>query len=115
MLLNNLTMFLRYDKMCATLLTELDDGRYVNVPTTGRDDDQYVTFLQLDETKIATIPRNNRTSFQIISVKLKWFVKYDVNIVVLYKLCQEFGDNMDCNHLRSHCISLRYKLFETLD
>ena len=27
----NLTMFLRYNKMCVTFLTELDDGRYVNV------------------------------------------------------------------------------------
>ena len=40
-LLNNLTMFLRYDKMCVTLLTERDDGRYVNV-------------LKLDETTIGT-------------------------------------------------------------
>ena len=51
---NNLTMFLRYDKMCVTLLTELDDGRYVNVPATGRDDDRYVIFLQLHETTIGT-------------------------------------------------------------
>ena len=36
--------------------SELDDGRYVNVPVTERDDDRYVT-------------RNNRTSLQIISVK----------------------------------------------
>ena len=28
---NALTMFILYDKMCVILLTELDDGRYVNV------------------------------------------------------------------------------------
>ena len=57
--------------MYVTLLTELDDGRYVNVPATGRDDDRYVTFLPLHETTIGSIPRNNRaTSFQIISAKL---------------------------------------------
>ena len=33
---------------------ELDSGRYVNVPAIGRDDDRYVTFLQLDETTIDT-------------------------------------------------------------
>ena len=66
--------------MCVTLLTERDDGPYVNVPATGRDDDRYVTFLQLYETPIGSIPRNNRaTSFQIISAKLKCSVKCDVN------------------------------------
>ena len=34
--------------------SELDDGRYVNVPATGRDDDRYVTFLQPDEITIGT-------------------------------------------------------------
>ena len=47
-------MFLRYDKMYVILLSELDDGRYVNVPAIGRYDDQYVTFQQLDETTIGT-------------------------------------------------------------
>ena len=73
-------MFLRYDNMCVTLLTELDDGRYVNVPAivrdddrcvifpaterdvdryvkffcNGQDDNRYVTFLQLVETTIGT-------------------------------------------------------------
>ena len=42
--LNNLTMFLRYDKMCVTLFTELDVGRYVNNPATGRNDDRYMIF-----------------------------------------------------------------------
>ena len=61
--------------MRVTLLTELDDGRYVNVPATGRDDDRYVTFVQLHET---TNRRNDgTTSFQIISPKWKCFVKYD--------------------------------------
>ena len=45
-------MFVRYKKMYVTFLTELDDGRYVNVPATGRDDDVCVTFLQFDETTI---------------------------------------------------------------
>ena len=65
MLLNNLTMFLQYDKMRVILLTELNDGWYVNILATGRDNDRYViflatrpdddwcaTFLQLDETKV---------------------------------------------------------------
>ena len=57
--------------------SELDDGRYVNVPATGRDDDRYVTFLV---TTIGSIPRNDRTaSFQIISMKLKCSVKCDAN------------------------------------
>ena len=34
--------------------SELDDGRYVNVPATGRDDDRYVKFLQPDEMTIGT-------------------------------------------------------------
>ena len=73
-------MFLRYDKMCVTLLNEVDVGRYVNVPTTVRDDDWYVTFLQLDETTIGSIPRNDRTtSFQIFWAKLKCCVKRDAN------------------------------------
>ena len=76
--------------MCVTLLTERDDGRYVNVPATGRDDDRYVTFLaiarnddryvtflQPNETTISSIPRNDRTSFQIISMTLKCSVKCD--------------------------------------
>ena len=62
-------MFLRYDKMCVTLLTELDDGRYVNVPAARRNDDRYVTFLQLDETTIGTwcffaTGRDNEPLFQ---------------------------------------------------
>ena len=31
--------------------SERDDGRYVNVPAIGRDNDRYVTFLQLPETR----------------------------------------------------------------
>ena len=84
-MLNNLTMFLRYDKICVTLLTERDDGRYMNVlklnettidryvfiPPTGRDNDR-------------SIQRNNRTtSFQIISAKLKCSVKCDANSILL--------------------------------
>ena len=73
-------MFLRYDKMCVTLLTELDDGRYVIFPATVRYDGRYVTFLQLDETTIGSISRNDRTtSFQIISAKLRCSVKCDAN------------------------------------
>ena len=47
-------MFLRYNKMCVSLVTGRDDGRYVNVPAIGRDYDRYVTFLQLDKTTIDT-------------------------------------------------------------
>ena len=90
-MLNNLTMFLRYDKVCVTLLTERDGGRYVNV-------------LKLNETTIGTwhfcnrrrrrwvhnisaiardydlsILRHDRTSYQTISVKLKCSVKCDAN------------------------------------
>ena len=42
-------MYLNNDKTCLTLLTELDDGRYVNDPATGRNDDRYVIFLQLPD------------------------------------------------------------------
>ena len=40
--------------MSITVPPERDDGRYVNVPATGRDDDRCVTFMQLDETAIGT-------------------------------------------------------------
>ena len=81
MLLNNLTLSTIQD--VRYFASELDDCRYVNVPVTGRDDDRYVTFLQLNETTIVSIPRNDRTtSFQIISAKLKCSVKCDANEVV---------------------------------
>ena len=34
--------------------SELDDGRYVNVLKAERNDDRYVTFLQLDEIMTGT-------------------------------------------------------------
>ena len=37
-------MYLRYDKMYVTLLAELDDGLYVNVPATAQADDRCVIF-----------------------------------------------------------------------
>ena len=85
--LNNLTMFLRYHKMCVTLLTERDDGRYLNVLATGRDGDRYVAHLQLHETTIASILRNDRTSFQIISAKLKCSVKCYANNLIYSFMC----------------------------
>ena len=56
---------------------------------TERDDDRCSwnctrrRFLQLDETAIGAVPRNNRTiSFQIISAKCKCSVKCDANRVI---------------------------------
>ena len=72
-------MFLRYDKVCVTLLTELDDGRYVDAPATGRDDDRYVFIPATGRDDDRYVTRNNRTSFQIISAKLKCSVKRDAN------------------------------------
>ena len=47
---------------------------------TERGDDRYVTFLQLPNTTIGSIPRNSRrTSFQIISSKLKYSVNCNAN------------------------------------
>ena len=71
--------------------TEQGDDRYVTslqpdemtIGTwhfaTGRDDDRYATFLKLPETTTGSIPSNDRTSFQIISMKLKCSVKCDAN------------------------------------
>ena len=93
-------MFLRY-KVCVTLFTERDDGRYVNVPATGRDDDRYVTILHLHETTIV-LSQEMTASFQIISAKLKCSVKCDANktlfefhTVLLFELHPLF----DCFHV----------------
>ena len=87
--------------------TELDDGRYVTVPATGRDDDRAWFFLQLDKTTIDTwhflqlheatigsVPRNNRaTSSQTLSAKWKCSVKCDATISVTVKISHVFCTN----------------------
>ena len=92
-----LAMFLRYDKMCVTLLTKPDYGRYVNNLQLGETTIGTWQFLQLHETTIDSIPRNNRTSFQIISAKLKCSVKCDANTLIVFIIPQ-------CLHRVKNCV-----------
>ena len=81
---NNLTMFLRYDEMCVTLLTSArDDDRYVTVlkKWTNRRPICTCHFLELHKTTFLvtrrdgdrSVPRNNRTSFQNTFGEMKVF------------------------------------------
>ena len=62
---NNLTMFLRYDKMCVTLLTGRDVDRYVTFLAIARDDDRFYPL------------KDHTASFQV----LKCCVKCDANSI----------------------------------